>query len=135
MKMDAEQVYMNSDQLAYFKNKLFSHREELSEKISRTVKKIQQLKSSDADILDRSNVNIHIEREVKASERYSRYLRNIETALSKIEDGSYGFCELTGTKIGLKRLQAQPWATLSIKALEELEEARQKGRPVSKAFA
>ncbi|MCF8044212.1 MAG: TraR/DksA C4-type zinc finger protein [Desulfarculaceae bacterium] len=133
--MDAEQVYMNSDQLAYFKNKLFSHREELSEKISRTVKKIQQLKSSDADILDRSNVNIHIEREVKASERYSRYLRNIETALSKIEDGSYGFCELTGTKIGLKRLQAQPWATLSIKALEELEEARQKGRPVSKAFA
>mgnify|MGYP006301872295 FL=1 len=133
--MDAEQEYMNSNQLAYFKNKLFSHREELSEKISRTLKKIQQLKSSDADILDRSNVNIHIEREVKASERYSRYLRNIETALSKIEDGSYGFCELTGTEIGLKRLQAQPWATLSIEALEELEEARQKGRPVSKAFA
>ena len=126
---------MNSNQLAYFKNKLFSHREELSEKISRTLKKIQQLKSSDADILDRSNVNIHIEREVKASERYSRYLRNIETALSKIEDGSYGFCELTGTEIGLKRLRAQPWATLSIEALEELEEARQKGRPVSKAFA
>ena len=135
MKMDAEQEYMNSNQLAYFKNKLFSHREELSEKISRTLKKIQQLKSSDADILDRSNVNIHIEREVKASERYSRYLRNIETALSKIEDGSYGFCELTGTEIGLKRLRAQPWATLSIEALEELEEARQKGRPVSKAFA
>ena len=133
--MDADQIYMNSEQLAYFKNKLLSHRKELSEKISRTLKKIQQLKSSDADILDRSNVNIHIEREVKASERYSRYLRNIETALCKIEDGSYGFCELTGMKIGLKRLQAQPWATLSIEALEEIEEARQKGRPGSKAFA
>ena len=133
--MDAEQAYMNSDQLAHFKKKLLSHRDDVSGKLNRALKKIQQLQTSDADILDRSNVNIHIDREVKASERYSRYLRNIETALSKIEDGSYGFCELTGNKIGLKRLHAQPWATLSIKALEELEEARQKGRPVSKAFA
>lgn len=133
--MDTGQLYMNSDQLAYFKDKLLSHREELSEKISRTLKKIQQIKTSDADILDRSNVNIHINREVKSSERYSRYLRNIETALSKIEDGSYGFCELTGKKIGLKRLQAQPWATLSIEALEELEEARRNGSPISNTFA
>ena len=133
--MDAEQAYMNSEQLAYFKDKLFSHREELAEKISRTLKKIKQLKTSDADMLDRSTVNICIEQEVKASERYSRYLRNIETALSRIEDGSYGFCELTGTEIGLKRLEAQPWATMSIEALEELEEARRKGRPILKAFA
>ncbi|MGM0644522.1 MAG: TraR/DksA family transcriptional regulator, partial [Thermodesulfobacteriota bacterium] len=108
--MDAEQVYMNSDQLAYFKNKLFSHRNEVLKKLNRTLKNIKKLQTSDADILDRSNVNIHIDQEVKASERYGRYLRNIETALSKIEDGSYGFCELTGNKIGLKRLQAQPWA-------------------------
>ncbi|MGM0642784.1 MAG: TraR/DksA family transcriptional regulator [Thermodesulfobacteriota bacterium] len=52
-----------------------------------------------------------------------------------MEDGSYGFCELTGNKIGLKRLQAQPWATLSIKAVEELESACRQNRPVSKAFA
>ncbi|MFO7753792.1 MAG: TraR/DksA C4-type zinc finger protein [Desulfobacteraceae bacterium] len=133
--MDAEQVYMNSDQLAYFKNKLFSHRNEVLKKLNRTLKNIKKLQTSDADILDRSNVNIHIDQEVKASERYGRYLRNIETALSKIEDGSYGFCELTGNKIGLKRLQAQPWATLSIKAVEELESACRQNRPVSKAFA
>lgn len=133
--MDAEQVYMNSDQLAYFKNKLFSHRNEVLKKLNRTLKNIKKLQTSDADILDRSNVNIHIDQEVKASERYGRYLRNIETALSKIEDGSYGFCELTGNKIGLKRLQAQPWATLSIKAVEELESACRQNRQVSKAFA
>lgn len=44
-------------------------------------------------------------------------------------------CEPAGNKIGLKRLHAQPWAVLSIKAVEELESARRQNRPVSKVFA
>ncbi|MFO7748655.1 MAG: TraR/DksA C4-type zinc finger protein [Desulfobacteraceae bacterium] len=133
--MDAEQRYMTPDQLTFFERKLFSHRDELLEKRNLTLNKIKQLKMSDADILDRSNVTFFIEQEVKASERYSQYLQNIETALSKIEEGTYGFCQLTGTEIGLKRLEAQPWAIFSMEALEELELSGYFHPPISKAYA
>ncbi|CBW26676.1 dksA/traR C4-type zinc finger family protein [Halobacteriovorax marinus SJ] len=48
-------------------------------------------------------------------------LRQIEEALAKFEDGSYGLCEETGEPIGKKRLEKIPWVKLSIDAQEEIE--------------
>lgn len=113
--------YMTPSQIQYFRNKLFQHKDRLLTKLKHSRKKIQQMRTPEADILDRSNTLLLIEQEIRATERYSRYLNNIEIALSRVENGTFGFCEITGEKIGIKRLEIQPWATLSIEALEELE--------------
>ena len=52
-------------------------------------------------------------------------IAKIDSALRRLEDGSYGFCEETGEPISLKRLDARPIATLSIEA-QERHERREK---------
>jgi DnaK suppressor protein len=69
--------------------------------------------------------------EVKSFERHSDMIVQVDRALARIDDGSFGYCELTGDKIGLRRLEAIPFTTLSIKALEEFE-AGQRNMFVSK---
>lgn len=48
-------------------------------------------------------------------------LRQIERALDKIEDGTYGICDITGDEIPVARLEAIPYATMTVKAQEKLE--------------
>ncbi|MBI2522218.1 MAG: TraR/DksA family transcriptional regulator [Bdellovibrio sp.] len=54
-------------------------------------------------------------------ERELRRLREIDTALAKIEDGTYGICEETDEPISRKRLEKMPWTRLSIQAAEQEE--------------
>lgn len=121
----AQEPYMSEGQIAYFRRKLTDRKEELAQRLSQTIKRIKSLESVQADILDRSNFYIELEREVNTFERYSTVLDQIEQALNRIEDGSFGYCELTGCEIGLRRLEAVPFAAMSIQAVEEYE-ARQK---------
>lgn len=113
--------YMDQAQLDYFKNKLLIKKKELIEKIVLTKEKIQSFKSTQADILDRSNIQTDMEFELKTNERYSQLLKEIEKALGRIDEGSFGYCAVTGEPIGLKRLEAIPFASMSTKALEEIE--------------
>jgi DnaK suppressor protein len=53
--------------------------------------------------------------------RADQRLNEVDRALVRIDNGSYGICEETGRPIGLKRLEARPTATLSIEAQEERE--------------
>ena len=55
----------------------------------------------------------------------ARLTKELNAALQRIEDGTYGYCEETGEPIGLKRLDARPIATLSIEA-QERHERREK---------
>ncbi len=48
-------------------------------------------------------------------------LRQIERALDKIDDGTYGICDITGEEIPMPRLEAVPYATMTVKAQEKLE--------------
>ncbi|WP_020585339.1 TraR/DksA family transcriptional regulator [Desulfobacter curvatus] len=123
--------YMSEGQLAYFKGKLMQRKDELYNRISNSIKKIKNLEAAQADILDRSNSYIDLELEVKSFERYSDMIMQVDRALARIDDGSFGYCELTGDEIGLRRLEAIPFATMSIKALEEFE-AGQKNMFVSR---
>ena len=113
--------YMSEEQLAYFKGKLMQRRDELRNRISKSIKKIKTREAAQADILDRSNSYIDLELEVNSFERHSDMIVQVDRALARIDDGSFGYCELTGDKIGLRRLEAIPFATMSIKALEEFE--------------
>lgn len=121
----ANEPYMSQAQIDYFRSRLRKEKAALSRKISCAIQKIKSLEGVQADILDRSNAYIDLELEVKSYERYSTRMKQIERALGRIEEGSFGYCELTGNEIGLRRLEAIPFATMSINALEEFE-ARQK---------
>jgi DnaK suppressor protein len=116
--------YMSKGQLAYFKGKLMQRKSELHNRITKSIEKIKTLEATQADILDRSNSYIDLELEVKSFERHSDMIVQVDHALARIDDGNFGYCELTGDEIGLPRLEAIPFATMSIKALEEFEAGR-----------
>mgnify|MGYP003514975138 CR=1 FL=1 len=59
--------------------------------------------------------------ELRARDRQRKLIAKIDSALSRIDDGSYGFCEETGEPIGLRRLDARPIATMSLEAQERHE--------------
>jgi DnaK suppressor protein len=58
---------------------------------------------------------------LRARDRQRKLVSKIESALQRLEDGTYGFCEETGEPISLRRLEARPIATLSVEAQERHE--------------
>ena len=76
---------------------------------------------SSADILDQASSHTDKTVELKALNRSKKLIGKIDSALRKIKDGTYGYCEETGEPIGLKRLIARPIATLTIEAQEKHE--------------
>lgn len=113
--------YMNEDQLAYFKNKLLLKKVALLERASQKKSKLKLFGSAHADIVDKTNVLIELENDIKVQKINTEQIRQIEAALKRIEDGSFGYCELTGREIGLKRLDALPFTSLCVKAIEKFE--------------
>lgn len=116
-----EEPYMNHRQLTYFQQKLMHRKMELQEKASRLKSRIKGFKSSCADIIDRSNFYMDMERNLSDYDRYTRMTRQVDEALHRIANGRFGYCELTGEPIGLKRLEALPFTSMSVEALEAFE--------------
>ena len=76
---------------------------------------------SSADVVDQASSYTDKTVEMRALNRSRKLLEKIDSALKRLKDGTYGFCEETGEPIGLKRLMARPVATLSIEAQEKHE--------------
>ena len=76
---------------------------------------------SSADMVDQASSYTDKSVEMKALNRSRKLISKINSALQRIKEGTYGFCEETGEPIGLKRLMARPVATLSIEAQERHE--------------
>ena len=76
---------------------------------------------SSADVVDQASSYTDKSVEMKALNRSRKLISKINSALQRIKDGTYGYCEETGEPIGLKRLMARPVATLSIEAQERHE--------------
>ena len=117
---DAE-PYMNDRQIAYFRKKLMSWRDEILEESGATLKQLQEEENRVADSSDWASAETQRTFELKTRDRQRKLLSKISEALQRIEDGSYGFCEDTQEPIGVKRLEARPIATLSIEAQERHE--------------
>ena len=75
----------------------------------------------EADINDRATVETDTAFELRTRNRYRKLIDKIDAALRRLEEGNYGYCDETGEKIGVGRLQARPIATLSIEAQERHE--------------
>ena len=76
---------------------------------------------SSSDIVDQASSYTEKSVEMKALNRSRKLISKINSALQRLKDGTYGYCEETGEPIGLKRLMARPVATLSIEAQERHE--------------
>ena len=76
---------------------------------------------SSAGMIDQASSYTDKTVEMKALNRSRKLISKINSALQRVKEGTYGFCEETGEPIGLKRLMARPVATLSIEAQEKHE--------------
>lgn len=120
-----DEPYMNDSQRAYFRRKLMSWRDEILRGSSETLKQLKEEDGRLADVSDSASFETERSFQLRARDRERKLLSKIDSALRRIDDGSYGYCEETQEPIGLKRLEARPIATLSIEA-QERHERREK---------
>ncbi|MEX2201950.1 MAG: RNA polymerase-binding protein DksA [Dongiaceae bacterium] len=116
-----DEPFMNPMQREYFRQKLLTWREELVRESSETLQHLQEESLAEPDITDRASLETDRSLELRTRDRERKLISKIDSALERIEDGSYGFCEETSEPISLKRLEARPIATLSLEAQERHE--------------
>ena len=118
----ATEKYMCAKHLAFFKRKLLDWKIDLKRSSNEALfNSSLDDNSTSADIVDQASSYTEKNVEMRAINRQIKLINKIDSALKKIQDGTYGFCEDTGEPIGLKRLMARPVATLSIEAQERHE--------------
>ncbi len=114
--------FMGKLQAQYFRRKLLAWRDQILREGRETLQVLHDDTSQHADITDRATSEIDKSIELRARDRQRKLISKIDSALGRIEDGSYGYCEETGEPIGLKRLEARPVATFSLEAQERHEQ-------------
>ncbi len=117
---DSEE-FMNERQREYFRQKLLAWKEEILREARETLQHLQDENQNHSDLADRASSETDRAIELRARDRQRKLIAKIDSALGRIEDGTYGYCEETGEPISLKRLDARPIATLSIEAQERHE--------------
>ena len=122
------EAYMNASQLSYFKQLLTMWKNDLIDEVDRTVVHMKDEASNFPDPNDRATQESEFGLELRTRDRERKLLKKISSALVRIGEGDYGYCDETGEEIGLKRLQARPVATLSLEAQERREKAERQFR-------
>ena len=117
-----KEKYMCAKHLAFFKQKLTDWKADLVKTNNDALyNSSMDDNSTSADIVDQASSYTEKNVEMRAINRQIKLISKIDSALKRIKEGTYGFCEDTGEPIGLKRLMARPVATLSIAAQEKHE--------------
>jgi len=116
-----DEPYMNPRQLEYFRKKLLEWRDELVAESKETLEHLREEPLRETDLVDLASLETDHGFELRTRDRYRKLIYKIDSALGRIEEGSYGYCEETGKSIGLKRLEARPVATLCVEAQERRE--------------
>ncbi len=113
--------FMNDRQVGYFRRKLTNWKDDILRESKETISHLQDENHILPDIADRASSETDRSLELRTRDRQRKLISKIESALKRIDDGSYGYCEETGDPISLRRLDARPIATLSIEAQERHE--------------
>ena len=116
-----DEEFMNERQREYFRKKLQDWKESILADSKDTLSHLQTETTSLPDVADRASAETDKSIELRARDRQRKLISKIESALRRIEDGSYGYCDETGEPISLGRLMARPVATLSLEAQERHE--------------
>tara|TARA_B100001996_G_C18257191_1_gene437636 strand:- start:44 stop:460 length:417 start_codon:yes stop_codon:yes gene_type:complete len=114
--------YMCAKHLVFFKQKLTEWKKDLKKSNNDAILQASMDdNSASADIVDQASSYTEKNVEMRAINRQIKLITKIDSALKKIQDGTYGYCEETGEPIGIKRLIARPVASLCIAAQEKHE--------------
>ena len=117
-----KEKYMCAKHIVFFKKKLTEWKAELVKTNNEALyNSSMDDNSTSADIVDQASSYTEKNVEMRAINRQIKLISKIDSALKRVKDGTYGFCQETGDLIGLKRLMARPVATLSISAQEKHE--------------
>lgn len=117
--------FMNERQTEYFRRKLLNWKAELLEDSRDTVAGMKDQTRNIPDVADRASEETDRALELRTRDRQRKLVSKIDAALRRIDEGEYGYCEITGEPISLKRLDARPIATMSLEA-QERHERREK---------
>ena len=113
--------FMNERQREYFRKKLLAWKDDILAESRETLEALQSQSHNHPDVADRASSETDRSIELRARDRQRKLIAKIDSALRRLEDGTYGFCEETGEPISLRRLDARPIATLSVEAQERHE--------------
>ncbi len=113
--------FMNDRQLEYFRRKLIVWKQELLDQSAETIDNLQESGRSVPDIADRASEETDRALELRTRDRQRKLVSKIDAALRRIDQAEFGYCEMTGEPISLKRLDARPIATMTLEAQEKHE--------------
>jgi DnaK suppressor protein len=113
--------FMNARQLEYFRRKLIVWKNDLMTGSRETIEGLQDSARNVPDLADRASEETDRALELRTRDRQRKLVSKIDAALRRIENGEYGYCEMTGEPISLKRLDARPIATMTLEAQEKHE--------------
>lgn len=119
----SDEEFMNPTQLEYFRLKLLDWKNDILRESAETLHNLQEDNLREPDIADRASSETDWSVELRTRDRQRKLVSKIDSALRRIEEGEYGYCEVTGEPISLRRLDARPIATMTIEAQEAHERA------------
>jgi DnaK suppressor protein len=123
-KLKKGEEYMNPNHVEHFRNILNMWRADLMQEVDRTVHHMQDEAANFPDPNDRASQETDFALELRARDRERKLIRKIDEALDMLSNEEYGYCEICGVEIGVRRLEARPTANLCIdcKTLDEIRE-------------
>ncbi len=116
-----DEPFMGPRQTLYFRRKLQLWKESILVEAKETLAQLQSDSLREPDITDRASSETDWSIELRTRDRQRKLISKIDAALRRIEEGEYGYCEVTGEPISLARLEARPIATMTVEAQERHE--------------
>ena len=116
-----DEEYMSAKQLEFFRGELNKWKKSILDDSEDTLQSLQEGPLREPDLNDRASSETDWGLELRTRDRQRKLIAKIDSALRKIDKGEYGYCDVTGDPIGLKRLIARPIATMTLEAQEAHE--------------
>ena len=116
-----DEPFMSLRQQAYFRTKLTQWKDGIRREAQDTLSQLQIDSLREADLTDRASSETDWSIELRTRDRQRKLISKIDAALRRIDEGEYGYCEVTGEPISLARLEARPIATMTVEAQERHE--------------
>jgi DnaK suppressor protein len=123
-----DEEFMSDRQRAYFLSKLKAWKEAIIEESRATMAQLQVDSLREPDIADRASSETDWSIELRTRDRQRKLIAKIDSAIRRLYDGEYGYCEVTGEPISLARLEARPIATMTLEAQEKHERTEKVSR-------
>ncbi len=119
-------MHLTEEQLEELKSILLAQKKAILERLESSIENVEDVVFSGGDELDRGGLEGSRLLRYRTTDRETKLLKKIECTLLKIENGTYGYCEVCGAEIPYERLKARPVTSMCIRC-KELEEENEDG--------